>query len=107
MSNEGPEMKLAREQAEKTSFDEPIILDSKGLPLIQISCAAAELIPTKQYGNVTVGPIVVKRYVEDNGIDDLKIQIKATQELCEEAVSDDRESVHAFIRQSTEGRYTN
>lgn len=106
--NEGPQLKLAREQGELKSFDESEIpKDSNGKPLVQISCAAAELIPTKQYGNCTVGPIVVKRYVIDNGFDDLRKEIKKTQELCEEAVAEDRQSVHAFIRQSEQGRYTN
>ena len=31
------------------------------MPCIKITCAAAELIPTVQYGNVMVGPVTVTR----------------------------------------------
>lgn len=106
MSAEGPQMRMARENGEKNLLDSEIILGTNGRPLIKVSCAAAELIPTIQYGNVTCGPVVVAKYVEDTGDDkDLKNNIRATQTLCEEAIAEDRQSVHALTRQSTEGRY--
>jgi hypothetical protein len=107
MSANGPEMRLVRDESEKKVLVEPDILYGvNGKPLINISCSAAELIPTIQYGNVSCGPIIVKRYVEDTGIDDdLKKQIRATQELCEEAIAEDRQTVHALTRQSEQGRY--
>lgn len=106
MSGEGPALKAARENGEKNVVDQEILLGSNGLPLIKISCASAELIPTVQYGNVTVGPISVQRYVEDTrDIKDLKNEIKITQEVSEAAVAEDRQTVHALTRQSTEGRY--
>lgn len=106
MSGEGPALKMTREESEKKTLIDTIIpLGNNGIPLTKISHSAAELIPTVQYGNVTVGPIVVTRYVEDNGIEDLKKEMRATQTLCEEAVAEDRQSVHALTRQSTEGRY--
>lgn len=106
MSAEGPQMRLAREQGEKNLIEQDVPLGSNGKPLIKITCSAAELIPTVQYGNVTCGPVTVARYVEDTGDNkDLKNEIRITQTLCEEAIAEDRQSVHALTRQSTEGRY--
>lgn len=106
MSANGPEMRLVRDESEKKVMPEPEILyGSNGKPLAQVSCGAAELIPTVQYGNVSVGPIIVKRWVEDDGDDDLKKKVRATQELCEEAVAEDRKTVHVLTRQSEQGRY--
>src|ERR1700690_2111994 len=107
MSGEGPAIKQTREESEKKTILDPdiLVVGSNGVPYIQITCAAAELIPTVQYGNCSVGPIIVKRWVEDTGVDDLKKEIRATQSLCEEAVAEDRQTVHALTRQSTEGRY--
>jgi signal transduction histidine kinase len=45
------------------------------------------------------------RYVEESSDEELKKEIRAAQTLCEEAVAEDRQSVHALTRQSTEGRY--
>lgn len=106
MAGETPQLKLAREEGEKNIQDSEVIVGSNNRPLVKISCAASELIPTVQYGNCSVGPVVVQRYVEDTGdLKDLKNEIRATQTLCEEAVAEDRQSVHALTRQSTEGRY--
>lgn len=66
---------------------------------------AAELVPTVQFGNVTIGPIGIIRYVEDTDLDNLKKEINKSQTLCEEIVSEDRNSVQKLIRQSTDGRY--
>lgn len=76
-----------------------IKLGTNGKPLIKISSSAAELIPTVPYGNVNVGPVTVERYVEDLGTDELKKDIRATQELSEEAIAEDRQTVHALTRQ--------
>lgn len=106
MSANGPEMRLVRDESEKKVMTDPDILYGvNGKPLIQVSCAAAELIPTVQYGNVSIGPVIVKRFIEDIDDTDLKKQIRATQELCEEAVAEDRQTVHALTRQSEQGRY--
>jgi len=108
LSGEGPALKAAREHGDKNAVDLEIPIGANGMPLIKISCAAAELIPTMQYANVTIGPVVVHRYVEDTGdLKDIHAQVRATQSLCEEAVAEDRQTVHALTRQSTEGRYQN
>src|ERR1039457_7736659 len=103
MAGESAALKVTHEQSEATGFA-PV--DETGLPMIQISCAATELIPTRQYANCTVGPVVVKRWIPDMGVDNLKNEIKKTQILCEEAVAEDRQSLHALIRQSDGGRFT-
>lgn len=107
MSGEGSALKLAREHSEARNF-----ADVNEKNLIQISCAAAELIPTVQYGNVTIGPVVAKVWVpldfkgftEDEKAS-IKLAVRETQSICEEAVAEDRQTVHALTRQSTEGRY--
>jgi hypothetical protein len=101
MAGEGAALKVVSSQSEAASFAE---VDDTGLPMIQISCAATELIPTRQYANVTIGPVVVKRWIPDIGEENLKQEIRKTQALCEEAVAEDRQTVHALIRQSDGGR---
>lgn len=106
MSAEGPQMRMARDEGVKLIENSDVHLGINGKPLVKITCSAAELIPTVQYGNCSVGPIVVQRFVEDTGDDkNLKNEIRSTQSLCEEAVAEERQTVHALTRQSTEGRY--
>lgn len=69
---------------------------------IQISGAAAELIPTRQYANCTVGPITIKKVISDDA--NLRDEIVKIQSLCEDIVSEDRDSVHKLLRQSEGGR---
>jgi|ERR1019366_1903169 hypothetical protein len=106
MAGEGPQNKLALSEGMKNIDSSSSFVGANGKPLIEIGCAAAELIPTIQYGNVSCGPVFVRRYVEDSDDNTLKAQIRATQTLCEEAIAEDRESVHALTRQSAGGRYT-
>lgn len=98
------EIKLARDEGAKNFDIDDIPVGINGKPLISVQCAAAELVPTIQFGNVVVGPVVVKRYVEDIDDNYLKLKIKKNQELCEEAVAEDRKTVHDLIRQSEQGR---
>lgn len=108
MSGENAAMKVSREQSEKTSFAEIgrlfVPLDSSGVPLVEIWVGAAELIPTRQFANVTVGPVGVRRWIAFTDIDNLKQEISNTQTLCEEAVAEARQSLHALLRQSDSGR---
>lgn len=112
MSAETPQLKLAREEGEKNLVEKDIPLDPNGTPLVRVTCSAAELIPTVQYGNVTVGPASVVVWVPINfkGFNDeeknsIKLAMRETQSICEEAIAEDRQTVHALTRQSTEGRY--
>lgn len=41
-------------------------VDSKGKPMVKVSNGAQEKIPTVQYGNITIGPATVTKFVEDN-----------------------------------------
>lgn len=110
MAGEGVSQRLVREQSESRNI---YPVDSNGNPMITITCAAAELIPTVQYGNVTVGPIVAtvsipKDFKGFNNEEKASIKkaIKEVQSICEEAVAEDRQSVHDLTRQSAEGRYS-
>lgn len=96
MSGETPQMKLAREKGFSTLEDDEIVFGSNGRPLIQIYCSTSELIPTMKHGNVTCGPVIVKRYVEDDV--DLRQEIIKTQTVCEEALAENRQTVHALTK---------
>ncbi len=105
MSSENAEMKISRESSEKASLVENVVfVDNNGIPMTRITCSAAELIPTRQYANVSVGPIQVQRYVFATAFDDIKKEITETQKLCEEAVAEERQTVHDLLRQSDGGR---
>lgn len=110
MAGEGAQQRATLNQSEKVGFA-PV--DENGVPMMQISCAATELVPTRQYANVTVGPVVVKRWVpidfkgfSESELISMKLSIKEIQICCEEAVAEDRKSLHALIRQSDSGRFT-
>ena len=69
---------------------------------IEISSAAAELLPTRQFANCSIGPITIKKFIgDDNNIKDEIIKI---QTLCEEIVAEDRDSIQRLLRQSEGGR---
>lgn len=100
-------MKLAREAAERLAnsrVDQPAESwpEVGGRPLVKISCAAAELIATRQFSNVTIGPVQVTRFVPDGTDEEIKAAIHATQALCEAAVAEDRETVHLLTRAAQE-----
>lgn len=40
-----------------------------GLPLVQLSFTASELVPTGEYANVIVGPVTVTKFILDPGDD--------------------------------------
>lgn len=45
-------------------------VDDDGQPMAQISLAASELIPTGDYANVVVGPVMVTKFVKDEKLGD-------------------------------------
>lgn len=105
MAGEGPAMRQALADGEERGnvslkgddFDWP--RDIRGVPMIKVTCAAAELIPTVQYGNVTVGPVSVTRFVLDlDDDDDLLERINKVQSVCERAVAGERQSIQALMR---------
>jgi hypothetical protein len=97
MAGETPQLKLARDRGIINLHDDEIVFDTDGIPLAQIYCSAFELIPTMEYGNVTCGPVIIKRYVKDD--ENLRKEIVKTQEYCEKALAEDRKTVYALIRQ--------
>jgi hypothetical protein len=110
MANEGPQQRAALADGERggvsmkgNDFDWP--RDIRGVPCIKITAAASELIPTVQYGNVTVGPITVTRFVPDLDDEaDLLAKINQVQSVCEQAVAGERKSIQALMRASAAGR---
>jgi hypothetical protein len=98
MAGETPAMKGALDEAKKADSGDAWPRDENGVPMIKIQAAAAELVPTVQYGNVTVGPVMVTRFVPDGDADHVKAWIKHNQELVELAVAEDRKTVHDLMR---------
>jgi hypothetical protein len=107
--NETAQMKTALESANKFSNAKVEVIGEwpffDGVPMVKISCAAAELIPSVQYGNVTVGPVQITFFASADGEalfnkDGIKRAISLGQQTCEGAVAEDRLTVHALIRSS-------
>lgn len=101
----GPAMRATTRQGqENLAFAaREVPKDAFGTPLVMISCSAAELIATRAYSNVTVGPVVVQRWVPDGTDEHLLDEIRRTQSLCETAVAEERQTIAALLRQSNEG----
>jgi hypothetical protein len=106
-------------QTRKNVLDEPkqrqaspspasvVPIGSNGLPMIEITVQASETVPVAQYANVVVGPIAIRRWIEDPQDDDaLRAAVDHHQDLVEGIVSEDRDlvqqSVAAYNRQKEE-----
>lgn len=105
MAAETAQQKTARDAAEraltmafaKVSWP----TDAFGTPMVKITAGAAELVPTVQYGNATVGPVLIERFVPDGPDEVVKGELKRTMEMVENAVSEDRQTLHEQIRANT------
>ena len=100
-------MKLARESAEKRNNSNIEVIGDWpffcGVPMVKISCAAAELVPTQQYGNCTIGPVQLTFFASAEGevmFDQKGIAaaISRGQSACEAAVAEDRQTVQILAR---------
>ena len=100
-------MKLARESAEKRNNSNIEVIGDWpffcGVPMVKISCAAAELVPTQQYGNATVGPVQITFFATADGeimfdLAGIKKAISMGQSACERAVAEDRQTVQILAR---------
>lgn len=99
MAGETPQLQAALNQSEKRGQpDDAWPRDENGVPMVKIQAAASELVPTVQYGNVTIGPVMVTRFVADGDADHIKAWVRHTQEIAEIAVSEDRKTVHDLTR---------
>lgn len=99
MAEENAQMKQARESAEKRGQVESSDWFSRdGRPLVKITCSASELVNTGNYSNVTIGPVQVQRFVEDGDDEHLAREIRRTQDLCEAAIAEDRETTAKMLR---------
>jgi hypothetical protein len=111
MSEETAQMKQTLAQSEKQGNSTGEITNEgwphyDGVPMVKISCAASELIPTRQYANVTVGPVQVTAFATPDGQllfdpDGLGRAIKRMQEVCESAVAEERQTIAALLRTNT------
>ena len=99
------------------SVNSSVPVGGNGLPMIEIVSQASELVPVAQYANVTIGPVMVRRWVEDPGVSQLagtdpedfdskqkKVydaifsEISTTQAIVQEIISEDREAVEESVR---------
>jgi hypothetical protein len=102
MAAENAQQKQVRESTEKAvtaafgKLGHPT--DAFGTPMVEITAGAAELVPTQQYGNATIGPVMIRRFVLDGTPEDLKAALKETMAMVEGAVAEDRETLHAQLR---------
>lgn len=100
MAGETPQMNVTLAQADATNVvgDHDWPRDPFGNPMVKIQCSAAELVPTVQFGNVTVGPASVTRFVSAVSPEQISAALKETQEIVETAVAEDRKTVHDLMR---------
>lgn len=96
-----------QQPASKPIVLQAVPMGANGLPMIEITVQSSETVPVAQFANVVVGPIAVRRWVEDPQDDDLlRESIEASQTLVESVVGEDRdlvqESVAAYNRQKEE-----
>lgn len=78
-------------------------IGANGAPMIEIISQSSETVPIAQYANVVIGPVAVRRWVEDTGdLEDLKARISENQQLVEQVISEDREIVEESIRMHNE-----
>lgn len=69
-------------------------VDESGVPMVQISFTASELIPTGEYANVTIGPVTVTKFVPDGDDDALATQLNDLAALVEsDCIAEQREIV--------------
>lgn len=80
-------------------MSEPWPHDAKGKPLAKVSFGAQEVVPTVQYGNVTIGPGLVTKFVPDTD-KDIAEGLNACVHACEAVIAVERELVLASIRGS-------
>lgn len=72
-----------------------------GIPMVQISFTASELIPTGEYANVTIGPVTVTKFVSDGDDDHLAGELNHLAELVEsDCIAEQREIVIESIQSS-------
>jgi hypothetical protein len=79
-------------------------VDADGVPLLQISFTASELIPTGDYANVTVGPVTVTKFIADPDDDDtLAEELNNLAEVVEaKCISEQREIVMESLQAGAE-----
>lgn len=77
------------------------IIGSNGKPMVKITFGASELIPTGDFANVVVGPVMVERYVEDDG--KLADHLNETAEIVEsDCIAEQRELVLNSLKAKVE-----
>lgn len=102
MAQETAQQKTARDAAERaltTAFAKVSWpTDAFGTPMVKIIAGAAELVPTVQFGNATIGPVIIERFVPDGDEESIKEELKKAMQMVEVSVAEDRQTLHEQIR---------
>lgn len=100
------------------------VMGSNGVAALRLASQGSELVPVAQYASVTIGPVMIERFVEDPGLteiaetlaanewdvdslskaqrkiyDGVKAQMSMGQHLVEQVIAEDRELVEESVRQ--------
>lgn len=67
-------------------------VDENG-PLVKISIAVSELVPTGNYANVTIGPAQATKFVPNASKEDLVKEFEALSEIVEESLGSRRAAI--------------
>lgn len=95
----GNDRNISKSAAHRGATMVAVPLGGNGRPMIEIMGQASELVPVAQYANVTIGPVAVRRWVEDTGDDDqLRERISEVQALVQDIIAEDREAVEESVR---------
>jgi hypothetical protein len=71
-------------------------LDANGVPMAMVSMAASELIGMPNYSNITVGPAVVTRFVEDTE-QEREAGLKRCAQEVEDIVATERQVIYETV----------
>jgi uncharacterized protein YwqG len=70
-------------------------VDAEGKPMAMVAVQLSELVGLPEYSNVTIGPVAVWRFVEDDE-ETIKGSIDDTGVLVEQAVGEYRKTVREY-----------
>ena len=83
----------AKTTVKEVSFEDGWPVDAEGNPLVKISFATAELVPTGNFANVTVGPAQATKFVAVADKESLAREISDLAEPVEWALGHRRDQI--------------
>lgn len=89
---------LVNKAQQPVTLSNGVPIGANGLPMREIVSQMSETVPVAQFANVVIGPICVHQWIEDNGPEDLRDQLRALNELVAEIIAEERETVEESVR---------